>query len=173
MVWFWRFLIYSFLGFLLEVAFARLTRQPKQDRKCLILLPLCPVYGFGAVLILYLTSHWNAGPLLIMLIGFGGASAAEYLFDLFYERVLGVRFWNYENQPLNLNGRVCILFSLAWTVLALTLVYRLAPAVDLFIARIPPALTPIMAILFTSDAMVSCRALKRAGTTDVLRWYKA
>ena len=49
MVWFWYFVIYSFLGFCIEVVFARLTDQKKRDRKCLYLLPLCPVYGLGAV----------------------------------------------------------------------------------------------------------------------------
>ena len=172
MIWFWRFILYSFAGFLLEVAFARLTHQPKRDRKCMILLPLCPVYGLGAVLILWLTGQWNAGPGLVMVIGFGGASAAEYLFDLFCERVLGVRFWDYAHQPLNLNGRICILFSLAWTLLSLILVYWAAPAADRLIALIPPALTPPAVILFAVDAVVTCRALKEAGTTEVLRWYR-
>ena len=48
MRWLWYFIIYSFCGFLLEVAFARAIRHPKRDRKCLIFLPLCPVYGLGA-----------------------------------------------------------------------------------------------------------------------------
>ena len=172
MIWFWRFVLYSFAGFLLEVTFARLTHHPKQDRKCMMLLPLCPVYGLGAVLILWLTGEWHAGPWLVMLIGFGGASAAEYLYDLFCQRVLGVRFWDYTHQPLNLNGRVCILFSLAWTVLSLVLVYWAAPAVDALIFSIPPALTPPAVILFAADSVVTCRALRATGTTEVLRWYR-
>lgn len=63
MLWLWRFLLYGFLGFLLEVAFARVIHSPKLDRKCLLLLPLCPVYGFGAILILWLTEILDAGPL--------------------------------------------------------------------------------------------------------------
>ena len=47
MVWFWYFLIYSFLGFLLEVSYARITGG-YPERKCLLVLPLCPVYGLGA-----------------------------------------------------------------------------------------------------------------------------
>ena len=46
--WLWYFYWYSFLGFLLEVAFARISGHPKRDRKCLLLLPLRPVYGLGA-----------------------------------------------------------------------------------------------------------------------------
>ena len=172
MLWFWRFILYSFLGFLLEVAFARATNSAKQDRKCLLILPLCPVYGFGAQLILYLAERLNAGPLGVMVIGFLSASAAEYLMSLLYDYALGVEFWDYSGLPLNLDGRVCLLFSAIWTVLALALVYWAAPWVDQFIVRIPAALGVPMMILLISDLLVSSIALRRTGTTDVLRWYR-
>ena len=64
-LWFWYFVIYSFLGFLTEVAFARLTRNPKRDRKCRYFLPLCPVYGLGAIAILLLPEPVRQNPLLL------------------------------------------------------------------------------------------------------------
>lgn len=172
MLWLWRFILYSFCGFLLEVAFARVIHSPKQDRKCLILLPLCPVYGLGALMILWLSDALDAGLLGVMAIGFLSASLAEYLMGAFYERVLGVQFWDYAQMPLNLDGRVCLLFSLFWTVLALVLVYWAAPLFDRFIARIPTFLGPPALILLASDGLISSIALRRAGTTEVLRWYR-
>lgn len=172
MIWFWRFILYSFLGFLLEVAYARAVHSAKQDRKCLLLLPLCPVYGLGALLILLLVAVTDASFLGVMVIGFLSASAAEYLMSLFYDRVLGVEFWDYSTLPLNLDGRVCLLFSLAWTVLAVALVYWFAPWADRFIVQIPAVLNVPMVILFASDLVVSSFALRRTGTTDVLRWYR-
>ena len=172
MLWLWRFILYSFLGFLLEVAFARAVHSPKRDRKCLVLLPLCPVYGLGAVLILWLVQALDAGPLGTMAAGFLSATAAEYAVDLFYDRALGVRFWDYAQQPFNLRGRVCLTFSLCWTGLALVLVYALAPLTDRALAAIPPGLGPPALIVLGCDGAVSCLALRRAGTTDVLRWYR-
>jgi len=168
----WRFIIYSFFGFLLEVAFARLIHHPKRDRKCFILLPLCPVYGLGALAILGLAKALRAGPIGVMAIGFLAASGAEYLMGLFYERVLGVQFWDYSDMPLNLDGLVCLPFSLCWTVLALGLVYWAAPWVDAFAATIPADLIPPALIVLFSDALLSSIALWRTGTTEVLRWYK-
>ena len=49
MVWFWYFLIYSFLGFLVEVAYVRLVGGVKRDRKCRLVLPICPVYGLSLI----------------------------------------------------------------------------------------------------------------------------
>jgi uncharacterized membrane protein len=171
LLWLWRFLLYSFLGFLLEVVFAHVVHHPKKDRKCLLLLPLCPVYGLGAVLILWLVRRLAAGPLAVMVIGFCSATAAEYLMSYFYERVLGVRFWDYTRMPWNINGRVCLPFSLCWGLLALVLVYGLSPVVDRYLSHIPAQLGPPALILLLSDVFVSAAALRRAGTTDVLRWY--
>ena len=54
MAWFWYFFIYSFLGFLLEVVYVRIRGEAKRDRKCRLILPVCPVYGLGALAILLL-----------------------------------------------------------------------------------------------------------------------
>ena len=50
----WYFWLYSFLGFLLERAFAAATRAEHQARRCFLLLPLCPVYGLGMLAVLAL-----------------------------------------------------------------------------------------------------------------------
>ena len=167
----WYFLIYSFLGFLLEVVFARVTDHPKKDRKCFLLLPLCPVYGVGALLI-----HWLAGlldgPLWVMASGFLGATAAELAMGLFYRHVLGVNFWDYSGQPFNLRGLVCLRFALYWTGLALVLIYLIDPLVIPLSAAVPGQWGVPMAILLGVDGAVSALALRRTGTTEVLRWYQ-
>lgn len=167
----WYFVLYSFLGFLLEVAFARVTHHPKKDRKCFLLLPLCPVYGVGALLI-----HWLAGmadvPLWVMTAGCLGATAAEFGAGLFYRHVLGVDFWDYSDRPHNLYGLVCPQFSLYWMVLALILVYWVDPFVIPLLQAIPARLGPPMAIVLGVDGLVSALALRMTGTTEVLRWYK-
>ena len=167
----WYFILYSFLGFLLEVAFARAIDHPKKDRKCFLLLPLCPVYGVGAILI-----HWLSGllggPLWVMAAGFIGATAAELGMGLFYRYVLGVEFWDYSGQAFNLAGLVCLRFSLYWSGLALVLVYLVDPLMIPLLEAIPDYLAPPMAILLGADGLVSALALKITGTTEVLRWYK-
>ena len=170
MRWFWYFIIYSFCGFLLEVAFAHMTSQPKRDRKCLLLLPLCPVYGLGACLILLL-APLVPGPLWVLAAGGLAATAAELAMGLFYRFGLGVEFWNYTGMRGSVGGLICPAFSLCWGVLALALVYLVHPALAPLAARIPAWLAPPALILLGADALVSCVALRLAGTTEVLRWY--
>ncbi len=168
--WLWYFYLYSFLGFLLEVAFARASGHPKRDRKCLILLPLCPVYGLGACLILGLAPLGN-GPLWVALSGGLAATAVELVLGAFYRYVLGVKFWDYEGIPGSLGGLVCPAFSLCWTVLALVLVYGVHPLAAGAAARIPAWLVPPALIVLAADAAVSCAALRQTGSTEVLKWY--
>ena len=166
----WYFILYSFLGFLLEVVFARVIGHPKKDRKCLLLLPLCPVYGLGALLIRFLAGL-RPGALWVMVSGFVGATAAEFAVGAFCRSVLRVEFWDYSGMRWNVGGLVCLQFSLCWAVLALALVYGADPLLVPLIRSIPAWLDPPAAILLASDMAVSAAALRRAGTTEVLRWY--
>ena len=170
MRWLWYFIIYSFFGFLLEVAFARIAGHPKRDRKCFVLLPLCPVYGLGACLILLLAPLVQ-NPLWVMAAGGLAATGAELALGLFYRFVLGVQFWDYAGMRGSIGGLICPAFSLCWTVLALTLVYLVHPAVAPLAERLPAGLAPPALILLAADALVSCVALRRTGSTEVLRWY--
>jgi len=167
----WMFVGYSFLGFLLEVAFARAIRHPKKDRKCFFVLPLCPVYGVGALMIRGL-AQFSRHPLWVAAAGFGAATAAELLMGAFYRYVLGVEFWNYRGVRWNIAGLVCLPFSLCWTVLALGMVYWLDPLLGGVAAAVPSWLSGPMLVLLLADGAVSAAALKRTGTTEVLRWYK-
>ncbi len=170
--WFWYFLIYSFFGFLLEVVFARVTRNPKRDRKCFYLLPLCPVYGFGALLILWAARFSGGDPWRVAVYSFFCATAAEYLMGLFYEKALGVAFWDYSHLPLNIGGKVCLLFSLAWCVLGLGLVYWVQPLVAAWVGRLPAALTMPAFLLLALDTGFTLNLLRTEGTTDALLWYR-
>lgn len=172
MIWFWTFVTYSFLGFLLEIAFARSTRG-RPDRKCLLVLPLCPVYGLGAGAILLLPRWVDARPLLLFVLGGLAATAAEYLMALFYEKVLGVSFWDYRGLPGSIQGRVCLPFSLAWGLLSLPLVYWVHPFLAPLLGAVPPPITFLAALTLLADLLLSGTLLRRTGDRDCLKWYAA
>lgn len=163
------FVIYSFLGFLLEVVFARVTGQPKRDRKCLYLLPLCPVYGLGALAVLSLPEGVR-GLWLVMLGGLV-ATAVEALVGLWDRHVLGVQFWDYTGLPGAWHGVVCLPFFLAWGVLSWALVTWLHPIVARWTVLLPRWAAPAAALLVLGDLARSAVLLRRSGTTDVLKWY--
>ena len=165
MVWFWSFLVYSWLGFLLEAVYA-LWVGASPDRKCLAVLPLCPVYGLGACAILLLVPRETA-LLPLFLLGCGTATAAEYTASLFYQRVLGVSFWDYRGLPGSVQGRVCLPFSLAWGLLSIPLVRWLHPALVPWLTAVPAPVAWSAAAAAACDGLFS--ALRRSGDPACLR----
>ncbi len=166
MIWFWSFMAYSFAGFLLETVFAGLTGG-HTDRKGLLVLPLCPVYGAGACLILSLAGRAQS-PWSLFLLGSLAATAAEYLAALYHEKVLGVSFWHYDGLPGSLQGRVCLPFSLAWGALSLALVYWLHPLLSPWLARIPTPVGWMALITLAADCLLTAAVLRRTGDTQSL-----
>lgn len=161
MVWFWYFLIYSFLGFLVEVAYVRLVGGVKRDRKCRLVLPICPVYGLGALAILLLPPLVRDSLPLLFPAAALVCTAVEYVTGLFYEKVFRVSFWDYSHLPLNLGGRVCLLFALFWGVLALLVLHVIHPAAAWLAARIPLWAFPPAVLATALDTLLTARLLRR------------
>lgn len=171
MHWFWYFALYSFLGFLLETAFAKLSHG-RPDRKCLLVLPLCPVYGLGACASLAAAPLARGNPAALFLIGAAACTAAEYLAAVWYERWAGVSFWDYAGQAGNLRGKVCLPFSALWGALVVAMVYWVHPAVARLVSAIPRAVTVGGAAALCADMAVSHILLRRTGDRACLRWYE-
>ena len=169
MVWFWNFVWYSFCGFLLETAYARLTGS-RGSRKCLRVLPLCPVYGAGALAILALPVGVQGRPWALFLLGGLVATGVEYAWAALCQRGLGVQFWDYAGLPGNIRGRVCLPFSLAWGALAMGLVYGVEPVMGPILGGIPAIVTGWAAAAVGSDLLLSAALLRRTGDRACLRW---
>lgn len=171
MEWSFYFLLYSVIGFGLEVAFARLTHSRKQDRKCMLFAPLCPVYGLGALGILLLPS-WIQDNALLFFLGAGVAAAgAEYAMGWFYERCWGVRFWNYSHLPFQLHGRVCLPFALAWGLLGFPLRYWVHPIAQQLYRLMPMPWLAALSAAFWADFICTALVLGQSHDTNALRWW--
>jgi len=158
---FWQFFTYSVLGFFLEVAFAKLTKSDRQQRKCHLLLPVCPVYGVGGVLLGLLPRAVVRSPLLVFLLAVPLCTGAEWAMALYYEKAAGAAFWDYSGRSGNLAGRICPLFSFFWGLLALPVVYVIHPWLAGWTALLPPGVTLPAVFLYLADALVSVDRLRR------------
>lgn len=166
--WFWIFVIYSALGCLIERLFALVSHAPDRTRRCLYILPLCPVYGLGMAAVLALPSALRQGIWLPVSAAIA-ATGVEFLWHWFWERVCGVRFWDYTGLPGSIQGRVCLPFSLAWGGLCAGAVLLVQPWVEGLIAAIPASATFAALLLVTADAVCSVRILAVTGSLQALR----
>lgn len=151
------FLLYGFLGYVLEKLFARATHAKNQLRRCFVVFPLCPVYGLAMLAVLALPREgawWERA-----LCGGVVCTAVEYAVHWAYERVFGVHFWDYRPTKLDLNGRVCLPFSVAWGFLSLAAVEWVQPFVAVLAARMNDAATDVILLALGIDALYTARLL--------------
>ena len=167
----WYFLIYSFLGFLIEVCYVHLTGEAKRDRKCRLLLPICPVYGLGALCLLLLPLEIQQTPWLLFPAAVFICTGVEWVTGFFYEKAFLVCFWDYSHLPMHLGRHACLRFALYWGVLALLIYHLLHPWVAWLVSRVPLWLGPPAAALLVGDTVLTAVLLRRTRDTGALRWY--
>ncbi len=163
----WLFLFYGFLGFCLEKLFAHAVRSPRRVRKCFLLLPLCPVYGFAMLAVLAL--HQKDFPFWVQVLTGGFiCTAVEYFVHLFYDKLFRTRFWDYSDLSLHLHGRVCPHFSLIWGILSTLAARYVHPFLSFAAQAIPPWASFAVWLLLISDAVLTCSLLHRFHDTELL-----
>ena len=82
--------------------------------------------------------------------------------------MLGVRFWDYSATKTDVNGRICLPFSLAWGVLGALAVRLVQPALAALAAGIPSAVTNTVLLCLGIDALWSPGVLRRWGDIVLL-----
>ena len=168
MAYLWYFLFYSFFGYLLEKLFARATHSPHQVRKCFLLLPLCPVYGLALCALLASGAERVGNPIALMLCGAAVTTAVEYAVHWGYEKLLGVQFWDYTRAKMNVNGRICLPFSLAWGILSAAAVRFVQPTFRALVSVLPDAWAGAALLLLAFDAFLTARVLRTYRDTELL-----
>ena len=110
----WLFLIYSFVGWILETIFA-ITKQRKIINRGLINGPFCTVYGFTGVLITVALKDLSG--VWLFLFSAIYASVIEWVAGKIIEKICHERWWNYENNKFNLGGYISLQTSVLWGAL--------------------------------------------------------
>ncbi|WP_099205058.1 putative ABC transporter permease [Scatolibacter rhodanostii] len=147
----WSFFILSFVGWIGEVAFAAIVEKRFVNRGFLN-GPLCPIYGIGAVFMYLLLGSIDGVMLLFlgsMLIG----SAVEWIAGFLLEKIFHQKWWDYSNLPYNLNGYICLGFSVFWGMAGLFAVRYLMPTLISLIDLIPLPLGIIILVIFMVVAL--------------------
>ena len=131
------FLIYSCLGWCLEVVYAAVTTGQLVNRGFLN-GPVCPIYGFGMILVLFFLTPLEDSLLLLYLGGVLLPSALELVGGWVLYKLYRTRWWDYSDRPFNIGGYICLEFSLLWGVGALLMVKAVHPAIAALVDIVPP-----------------------------------
>lgn len=140
------FIIYSFLGFIIETIFGMLTKGVIESRQSCLYGPFCCIYGLGAAVMIPGLQKFKKKNWTLFLAGAIEGSIVEYVISWLGEIVFHIKWWDYSNMPFDINGRICLLFTIFWGILALVLMRLINPYIEKFIDKIPKKLFSVLTI---------------------------
>ena len=156
----------SFAGVVVEMLWCLFRNGYLESRSGLVYAPFNPVYGIGAVVMtLALYRYRNRSSSISFLGGALVGSVIEYLLSWGQEALFGSTSWDYSSMPFNLDGRICLLYSLFWGILGVFWIKSIYPRTAQVILKIPnrfgKILTWVLTILLVLDCAVSLIAVGR------------
>lgn len=120
------FTLYSVMGWVCEVIYCSVPAKKFINRGFLA-GPYCPIYGFGALIILFLLRPFTENLPLLFLFAVIATILLEYVTSWGMEKLFGIRWWDYSDKKLNLDGRICLENSLMFGALGVVLTYLVHP----------------------------------------------
>lgn len=157
----------SFAGVVVELLWCYVTHGYFESRSGLVYGPFNMLYGVGAVtLSILLYRYRNRGKWLSLLGGMAIGSVVEYACSWWQEVTFGSRSWDYSGMPLNINGRICLLYSIFWGILGVMWIKDIYPRMAKWILRIPDKTGKIITWVVTIFLAINCLVSGAA----VIRW---
>lgn len=152
------FIIYSFLGWVIEVFFTYSKEHNFVNRGFLI-GPYCPIYGYGCIFMILLLDKYLSDPVALFIMAVVICSILEYLTSFFMEKIFKARWWDYSDRKFNINGRICLETLIPFGLLGCLLMYVLNPFISSVLIKMPNYLIVIIFILlfmiFLTDNIIS------------------
>ena len=163
------FMLYSFLGWCIEVILS-LIREKKFVDRGFLLGPYCPIYGYGMLLIVFLLRKYTDNVLVLFILSMVLCLTLEYLTSYFMELIFKARWWDYSNKKYNINGRICLEYGVFFGLGGCFIMYVIHPFVMGLVGNIyRPILIIIgitMLLLYIIDSIVSFNTIFKIKGVD-------
>ncbi len=152
------FIIYSFIGWAMEMIVTTIETKKVVDRGFLI-GPYCPIYGCGGVLMTIFLTHFQDNLILLFFMAIIICGMLEYFTGYIMEKLFKARWWDYSNKKINLHGRICVDTLIPFGILGTFIIYIANPFFIDIIKSVPKILlisiTIFLFIIFIIDTVVS------------------
>ncbi|MBN2402335.1 MAG: hypothetical protein JXN64_08025 [Spirochaetes bacterium] len=159
------FTLYSFAGWLIELAYRSFT-QKRFVNPGFLFGPFVPLYGIGAIAVFILYDYiLKINIALQFFLYFVLLSAIEYITGEIFERAYGLKLWDYSNNRFNIKGKISPAFSVVWAVMAILTVNFIHPFIERYVYMIDPAkaqiASAVFGLYFATDFCFSVVSLSR------------
>ncbi len=158
----WIFIIYAFLGWCSEVAFAAVNKGKFVNRGFLN-GPVCPIYGVGMLIVVLCLWNLRDRPLLLFVGSALLTTALEFVTGFVLEKFFHDKWWDYSDMPFNIKGYVCLKFTILWGLAASFIIGAIHRFIYMLIEKTPFVLGVILLAVFSAafiaDFIVTLTAL--------------
>ena len=158
--WLLFFYTYSFLGWVFESCYVSI-RKKRWVNRGFLKGPFLPIYGGGAVMMLFVSYPFKENLILTFFAGAVGATLLELVTGMLLEAIFKVRYWDYSNQKFNYKGHICLSSTIAWGFFTIGMNEVLHPGIIGILALLPERPVRIVMGLVTcfllTDITISVR----------------
>lgn len=162
------FIIYAFIGWICEEIWCTVGSR-KLVKRGMLHGPICPIYGFGALSILYMLYPWRTTFLRLFIASVIVTSILEYFTSWLLEKLFHAKWWDYSQMPFNLNGRCCLLNSTAFGIGGIAMEHVIHPLIEKFLAlpvftMYMETISAVLAVILSVDILVTVHKLVNFAT---------
>lgn len=170
-IYFLLFLIYSFLGWCIETV-GNLIQRRKFVNRGFLLGPYCPIYGCGAIFITILLNYFIDKPILLFLMAILVCGILEYMTSFIMEKIFHLRWWDYSDKKININGRVCLNTIIPFGILGMIIMYWTNPffieKLNILSSNTLNIVFYILSAIYATDVIISLATILRIKSTTTI-----
>ncbi|MDE7261451.1 MAG: putative ABC transporter permease [Oscillospiraceae bacterium] len=159
---------YSFLGWCGEMVYCSIGQRKLCEKRGFLNGPICPIYGHGALVVLFCLDGGCENPVLTFFLGAVLTSIVEYITSYAMEKLFHMRWWDYSRYKFHINGRVCLLNSTLFGLASVFLCHFANPPIaawltELFTAGVAIPLALVLTAVYLADIVLSVRSAIQIG----------
>ena len=143
------FILYSFIGYLVEVLSVSLGQKKIILSRGFLIGPYLPIFGIGSIFMsIYLVKYQNS-LFELFIMSMLSCLVIEYLGSSIMEKIFKLRWWDYSHKKYNVNGRICLETGILFGLGGIIVVKIIDPFLKGIISLLPEVLVIILGIVLT------------------------
>lgn len=158
------FIVWSFIGWAIEVC-AHALKMGEYSNRGFLSMPICPIYGFGVLIITILLHPFMDIPILMFICSSLICTAFELFVGVTMKMIFHNVWWDYSDEHFNFKGYICLKTSILWGMGCLIVEYCAEPQIEWLVDSIPTTagtvFIGVMGVLIIIDCSNSVAAVYR------------
>ena len=147
------FFIYAVAGWIMESTSISI-RNKKFVNRGFLIGPVCPIYGYGVVLVSILLKKYQDDMIVTFFMSIIICGILEYLTSFFMEKIFNARWWDYSQRKFNINGRVCLQNLVLFGIASCVIVYIVNPFIIGKLRLIPSTVQTVIILILLAIHLV-------------------